>query len=337
MGRHGEARVAFERGLAILDEIREDTGIARERVREKMSEATEGFQEMMMVSSSSGSRGEHKREESGEDGNGGRADPNYEKRGSQHLPRRLDFEFAEAATTHQQHQTPQEEPKKLSITERRGARTLTPINASCGCDNPMLTSTTPDTRTGSGNNDEALPISSVRRGSEKPVTHKHAVLISKKGKGRITHDNDDDGDSYIAELNAYMESYRHSSSEVLSSSLESSQHNNRRPSSASPDNKGALLPQPPHTGATPTGLLPWQHYVREGSLAIGACARENFVVRVEEGKSDKKGRKRRHESEIIVPSPNNMVTTATKNTGGQSSAGMPPQSNQQQSRVCTIL
>lgn len=92
MGSHGEAAGNFQQALAILDHIKEDTGIARERIMEKLSE----------VSETPGMRGGHTplpRQTPGRLGGSG-----------DHTP--------QAAHT--------EDTKQPSITERRGVK-LAPI------------------------------------------------------------------------------------------------------------------------------------------------------------------------------------------------------------------
>ena len=204
----------------------------------------------------------------------------------------------------------QERVKKLSLMERRGVGTLPPIGTG---ENAHISETKP------------------------PPTHKHAVLVSKKGKKRLPLDEDEN--IYNSQLQAYMNSYRDSST-----SLNSSQE------SLAPRKKlNSSLPK--HPGVSPQANFLSESFppfdahlsstsgsrhvnIREGSLAIGPNAREKFTVQtVEEESRGRRGKtKHRTESEIIPSSP---VTPASQRVPQRQQ--LTNTSANQHSKVCIIL
>lgn len=292
MGRFGEAASYYQQALTILDEIREDTGIARERVMEKLSQASEALKEAKIkrerdASLSSDDQEARTREEIHSlTGDTLYAHGNFRE-----------SVFGEENGDHNQMKSPDAAvpAKKISLTERRGAKALPPIKAK-----------------------EAEKLSKL-------PAHKHVALPPTKGKEKLgAHiDIESDHSEYSTKLQAYVDSYRDSggSQGSWSQELQAVRHMDKEIDLHS----AAATPRPSSS-----------HSVREGSLAIGPNARENFTVQtIEEWSRDKGGKRKCHrKSEIIPASPPSSAST------GQSSATTPtnqqPQPTQQ-SKVCTLI
>lgn len=270
MGRFGEAASYYQQALAILDRIGEDTGIARERVMEKLSEATEALQQAQAR------RGGREVSSKGED-------PFTSK----------DFRESVLGEVEEQDRTPlSPKAKKPSITERRGIKALPPIRAT-----------------------EAEKLS--ERPPHKPIV---PPSTSTKGKERLPRIDSESNHSECfsqpdteSDVDAAANTSQGSWSEELAAVRQM--------------DKAIEL----HS-ATPTAR---SHSVRQGSLALGPYARDNFTVLTTEewgmGKGGK--RKRLKRSEIVPTSPSCVSTNSSRTTA-------PPQvetTAQQQSRVCTIL
>ncbi len=350
MGRYGDAITCFQKALTILDQIREDTGIARERVMEKLSEASESLEKSKAAAQQErqdtqdvAARGEprHRTETSrksdkniktkrvrkttldsllaSEDGEGTKMDRQGSVTNSTRDGYR-DSVFSKPEVSSQLGSllspltplptppTTQDSPFRdtpddirPSITQRRGVKALPPINAS----NP----------------------------SKPPPTHKHAITVSKKGKRKLTGKNEErgDGSNYSVELKAYMDSYRDSSGEEGS---HDSSHSSYIQAIKNMD--GPKEPSPP-LGPGGETADPQPQAVREGSLAIGLDARENFTVEtVEEWSEGKGGRKKRQLKKEIIKTSLSAGPSPSQHADGSCNNNTASQPRNQ-SRLCTIL
>lgn len=320
MGRYGDAVGCFEQALTILDTIGEDTGIARERVMEKLSESTEALEQRKEVSQEStlqsrgdeensslpsgtedevaeerqerlrahslpdsqgheapikhsrrklnslvsgkgmklrkAKRGGEKTDHKGGISNGGST---FKKtpRLTSSLPTTTGGRTREASL----HEDKEHANKKLSITERRGAKTLPPIKT---------------TETSLTTKPAATPV------------QKGVLRSSKKGKEKLTEEGEgeESADSTELQLQAYLDSYRDSSDSSWSQGLE-----------ASTDMEQPVLPNTQGPSALPS--------FGEGSLALGPNAREQYTVQTVEVWSKGRGGRKKHEtkSEIVQTSP----------------------------------
>lgn len=321
MGRYGDAVGCFEQALAILDAIGEDTGIARERVMEKLSESTEALEQRKEISQESTlqSRGDEEnsslpsgtedevaeerqerlRAHSLPDSQGHEAPIKHSRRKLNSLVSRKGMKLRKAKrggekTDHKDHKggisnggstfkkTPrltsslptttggrtreaflhedkEHANKKLSITERRGAKTLPPIKT---------------TETSLTTKPAATPV------------QKGVLRSSKKGKEKLTEEGEESADSTELQLQAYLDSYRDSSDSSWSQGLE-----------ASTDMEQPVLPNTQGPSALPS--------FGEGSLALGPNAREQYTVQTVEVWSKGRGGRKKHKirSEIVQTSP----------------------------------
>ena len=197
---------------------------------------------------------------------------------------------------------------------------------------PPLTTPTEDSPFGDIPSDSTRPSITERRGvkalppiqangsTSQPPTHKHAVLASRKGKNKLQQDQrDSEEDSdYSADLKAYMESYI-DSSQGSHSSLAQEMATTGTPKPPSP-----LMP-----GLVGTSEVPAPNMVKEGSLAIGLDARDNFAVETVEEWSEVKGGKKQCQTRKEI------VQTSTPADATPSHADNSTPRNQ--SRLCTIL
>ena len=281
----------FQQALGLLDHIKEDSGIARERIMEKLSRALELLEEVK--------GGEVQEEEmSSRDDKSVESDSSEEMSHTQRreevgsarkkVTRSLSPEFAAVAQTSSSVRgakgmppTPKMPRKNISLQERRGVQEkLPPILTGFKGNQPSPTFPTPSSQKGS------------------------ARLDKKKGKLKKQPSREDsDSNSLNKDLQAYMQSYVHSSNEEEDRNV-------------SPANKPGTS-----TGGS----------VGEGSLAIGPRAKDNFKVREVEGEhvtGKKKGQRPR--SKIVSIS----ETEATSSTGESEHQ---TDSRTQRSKVCIIL
>lgn len=318
MGKYDEAMTCFRQALSILDQIREDTGIARERVMEKLSETTEALQTLKGregVLESPQSTGEEDMQQrdairsklhsiastseeyaqrprmrsrskslsSGEELLKSRRTRN--RAGSLSIivgdADKRGYSLPGLNTTLTAEPTSE---KKISLTERRGVKTLPPIRA---------------------------------KGSELG-TRKHAVLASRKGKQKMHHSEPESGEAsdYSADLHAYVNSYMDSS-------------NTASISSWSQDVQRQLSGLP----AAPPGT----RTVREGSLAIGENARDTFTVQnIQEWGQGRGGKKKqRTRSQIIQMAASPAISTS--NSEPNERQRPIPTSQPTKSKICNIL
>lgn len=189
LGRLTEAAACFRQALGILDQIRQDTGIARERVMEKLSETLEALQAVT---------------------------PTLAAKEIDVEALSTDEEETQEreATRSKLHSIASTEEKpgsslqgggpggKISLTERRGAKSLPPLK-------------------------RAAPPTHSR--------HTPIPLPSKKGKGKMTSQEEEERQSsdYSADLQAYMNSYADSTN-TTSSWSQDFQHHSREPPAATP-------------------------------------------------------------------------------------------------------
>jgi tetratricopeptide (TPR) repeat protein len=181
MGRFGEATTYYKRALKVLDLIRDDTGMARERVMEKLSQASEALQESHKAKRERGpslSSDEDVRSKTPTTRH-----PNHRQSPpSEEVHRNFrESVFGEVLEdnsnpTNHQPQLPTA-PNKVSLTERRGAKALPPIK--------------------------------TKQPETQPPSHKHVVL---QGKERLAShtDTEYEDNEYSDKLKAYVDSYRDS-------------------------------------------------------------------------------------------------------------------------------
>lgn len=333
-GRHGEAIGHFEQALGLLDEIKEDSGIARERITEKLSDALEFLEqtkeaikekaeeedivsegETLEPSDSEMELGAVERDEDKEEGVGNLR--------AKRVTRSLTPEFNVAALYPSSGKKPPRVPvpspkqveknrKELSLQERRGV----------GGKLPSL-------HTGHKGRKSPLPPPS----SLPPLhTRKSPLLsssaeqiparnLSRRGKEKLRQDRSNrDSDStcsFNEQLATYIDSYR-------DSSLDDDADNS---------NFETFL-----GGSSPVPV-PSQDPVKEGSLAIGAKARENFKVQTVE-ESTGKGRRRHRQksrSEIVPTSASiGAQSSSSEQRVGDRETNMRT-NTQERSKICTIL
>ena len=370
MEQYSEAIQYFNQAILSLDDIKQDTGIARERVMEKLSDATEALQLSKQAqktsrslsspdkrSTGSGSsadeqqtasfsRQEHQFESSSHSERVGRSSP-------KRVSRRLSPELNSVATTSVHNHINLE---SLPLPEKRGGF-LPPIDPSRS---PQLTtrhssSTIADQ---DGMHSKTLAASSIG----KRPSHKHATPSHRKGKKhhslpQITENERPPVqplDSYEEQLHTYMNSYKDDGSggSSLSSSSESSLSSEGNQDSG--DQLGAsmfsrhassrsrtkrhhvqkLSPHSPSTSANTTPLHSSPTVVQEGSLAIGPNAREMFTTKTRVVASGQKRRKGRVQTEIV---PRTHSGSRTPSLPRPTRPEHPNSTARQQSKVCIIL
>lgn len=167
LGRFGEAASYYQQALTILDQIGEDTGIARERVMEKLSQASEALEEAKAKLQ------------------GGTTQSSDERREQVRSKAQANAGFRESVygeVVEQDYDQTLPAAKKISLTERRGAKALPPIRAK-----------------------EAQDLSRL-------PTHVVPPSSSAKGKERLVPriDMESDNSEYSTQLQAYVDSYRDS-------------------------------------------------------------------------------------------------------------------------------
>ena len=373
MEQYSEAVRYFNQAISSLNDIKEDTGIARERVMEKLSDAAEALQlskraqktsrslsspDKRLTSSGSSadeqqttslSRLEHQLGSSSHSERVGRTPP-------KRVSRRLSPELNSAASTSVHNRINLE---SLPLPEKRGGF-LPPIDPSRS---PQLTarhspSTTADQ---DGMHSKTLATSSKGKGPSR----KHATPSHRKGKKphslpRITENGRPPVqplDSYEEQLHTYMNSYKEDGSggSSLSSSSESSLSSEGNKDSG--DQLGAsifsrhassksrrkhterhhlqkLSPRSPSTSANTTPLHSSPLVVQEGSLAIGPNAREMFTTESRVVTSGQKRKKGRIQTEIV---PRTHSGSGTPSLPHPTRQEHPNSTAGHQSKVCIIL
>ena len=370
MGQFGETVSYFNQALGILNSIKEDTGVARERVMEKLSDASEALERMKerYTQGEDTPQSPNKSPEcdglctpcsSSDEEAGVRIQNDTPNQLSPVLNRRLSPEFTSAVDSESKNHVDLE---RLPLPEKRGS--LPPIDTS---QSPQMTSIKLST-------DSATTLNSSE---ERKPSKKHVTTAKRRGRlerlpqiseSGSHHSNSKSRDSYDAQLEAYVDSYRESphKNELSSSSSESNllagseQHDGE-----SGDELGASIfsrhaththkqkqrmrsfsPRPPSIieGASPISNK--QQYVGEGSLAIGPNARELFTTetRVIENGQERKKRKRPHvKTEIVAKVPGSPTQQQSSRRGSSQaqtdsrSSNPNTSSSQQQSKVCVIL
>lgn len=307
----------FEQALGLLDHIKEDSGIPRERIMEKLSTAFELLEQKT---------GPIKKEEEEEvvsekressESNDSEMELEYVERdvdekevvGSLHtkkVTRSLGPEFSAAARSPSNGKRSSRMPT-LKTVERNRKELRVPLRERRGV---------------GGKLPPLQPLQTIHKGGESHSPHTPASHLSKRGKEKLQRQpsNGDSDSTFYKEQLEYMDSYRHSSED---------------------DDNFETSPSPVGIpGSSTQGSI-----VNEGSLAIGANAREKFKVRtVQEegakgkGKGAKGHRRQRIRSEIVSTSesPGAASTTSPEQAGGNRGA-QAKTTTQQQSKVCTIL
>lgn len=291
MGRFGEAASYYQQALLILDQIREDTGIARERVMEKLSQASDALQEAKV------------KRERGESLRSDEQDEVRSKENTEHHRNFRESVFGELAKHGYDPTKPPsplsiEPAKKISLTERRGAKALPPIKAK-----------------------EAESLSRI----------KHTVPRS--AKGLVPHaDMESDDSEYSTKLQAYVDSYRDSdglqgsqgSQGSWSQELDAVQHLDKEIELHS----NAGTPRPHSLQSVREGSLAIGPNARVNFT----------VQTTEEWSKGKGGKKKcRRKSEIIPTSPPSSLSTDSTTTPTHQQPTPTAQDGRNQSKVCTIL
>ena len=329
-----EAITYFNLALEVLDEIKQDTGIARERVMEKLSDATEALQQKKSR------RGTPSPKPSDCD-----ASPRL-RNGSTHSLDRIGKEPPRLLPKRHHHHSPemngttetQLNVENLPLPSKRGL--LPPIDPSRS---PQLT-----TRI---NHD----TTSQNEGSRRP-SRKHPKPSRRTGKKqslpRISEGPLVKDSSYEDHLQAYMNSYPKSggdssssesslsggsqdggSSDVLGASMFSrhamKRHSHKR--RASPPK--LTPPSPPllSQGVSPPAA---PLVVQEGSLAIGPNARELFTTRthvVPQGQKHRRHRNPKLQTQIVPK------TVVASGTGSRTPTSQSPVVEHHRSKVCLLL
>ena len=370
MEQYSEAIQYFNQAILSLDDIKQDTGIARERVMEKLSDATEALQLSKQAqktsrslsspdkrSTGSGSsadeqqtasfsRQEHQFESSSHSERVGRSSP-------KRVSRRLSPELNSVATTSVHNHINLE---SLPLPEKRGGF-LPPIDPSRS---PQLTARHSSSTIADQDGMHSKTLAASSKG--KRPSRKHATPSHRKGKKhhslpQITENERPPVqplDSYEEQLHTYMNSYKDDGSggSSLSSSSESSLSSEGNQDSG--DQLGAsmfsrhassrsrtkrhhvqkLSPHSPSTSANTTPLHSSPTVVQEGSLAIGPNAREMFTTKTRVVASGQKRRKGRVQTEIV---PRTHSGSRTPSLPRPTRPEHPNSTARQQSKVCIIL
>ena len=373
MEQYSEAIQYFNQAILSLDDIKQDTGIARERVMEKLSDATEALQlskqaqktsrslsspnKRLTGSGSSAdeqqtaslSRLEHQLESSSHSEKVGRSSP-------KRVSRRLSPELNSVATTSVHNHINLE---SLPLPEKRGGF-LPPIDPSRS---PQLTARHSPSTIADEDGMQSKILAASSKG--KRPSRKHATPSHRKGKKhhslpQITENGRPPVqplDSYEEQLHTYINSYKddRSGGSSLSSSSESSLSSEGNQDSG--DQLGAsifsrhassrshhkhtkrhhlqkLSPRSPSTSANTTPLHSSPTVVQEGSLAIGPNAWEMFTTKTRVVTSGQKRRKGRVQTEIV---PRTHSGSRTPSLPRPTRPEHPNSTAGQQSKVCIIL
>ena len=354
MGKYGEAVTYFKQALGILDEIKQETGIPRERVMEKLSDAEEALQIMKAKQRQRDFSRFHRHLQ--EDGSlattgipGSSSDDSIIRRvnGSpRSLRRRLspelegsgrEEETAEAVAVNGHSGNGEE---RLSLPERRGVGFLPPI----GPHKPSRKHAVPRKRN-SGKQHAQHHLPPLKAGSDSHQHHHHAHQ-QRRSVELKRHDSLD------AEVQEYINSYHDSPVEEgtfrrsSQSGSERSHHGSSRSdvdddARDSGDQLGASMfsrhaPRPNSSRfgesaiATPDSLrgsggLTLSPHVSspcpayEGCLALGQNTRQLYTTQT---RIVKEGRKKRRKTEIVPITPNSATSGATDPGQSPSSAAV---------------
>ena len=368
MGKYGEAVSYFKQALGILDEIKQETGIPRERVMEKLSDAEEALQIMKAKQRQRDFRSHYHLQQGGSGsvvtGTPGSSSDDGSvvrlKGSPRTLRRRLSPELVgsggEAAAVVSGHSGTEERP---SLPERRGVGFLPPI----GPQNPSRKHAVPRKRN-SGKHHHLPPL---KEGSD-AHHHSHHVRHQQQHQHRGSVELKQQ-DSLDAEVQEYINSYRDSPIEEGKFQRGQSSGQSESESSRSSDVDGGarrdsgdqlgasvfsrhaprhnsrLSRSPPDSLRGSSGGLTLPPHVSSpcpaygGCLALGQNTRQLYTTQV---RIVKEGRKKRKKTEIIPITPN----SATSGQSPSVAAAAPPSSSSpsqpkgrtsNQSKVCVIL
>lgn len=351
MGKYGDAVTCFQQALTILDQIREDTGIARERVMEKLSEASEALEKIKIKQ---GERENLDSESTGDEETVGK-----EPRSKLYLTannREVHVKANDGArlssltsvTVTSGEDGPINEGYKDSMfsgfttSPHPGVNEITSTALSPVSPHPGVSEITsialspiPTAQTPNHEQENGKKLSITERRGVKALPPIKAQNLSsvgtlpplpkqnlKKGKQKLSHmDRDaDEASDYSANLQAYVESYNMGSNDSLTSwSQEVEKERNEQADLA----------------ASPPTLTPHPHFLaREGSLALGVDAKDNYTVQTIQEWSQGKGGKKKHHtrSEIICTSSSSPVLS-----DDSIQQKKPTSQPKTQSVLCTIL
>ena len=356
MGKYGEAVTYFKQALGILDEIKQETGIPRERVMEKLSDAEEALQTMKAKQRQRDFSRSHRHLQ--EDGSlaatgmpGSSSDDSiicHVNGSPRSLCRRLSPELvgsgreeegaAEAVAVNGHSGSGEERP---SLPERRGVGFLPPI----GPHKPSRKHAVPRKRN-SGKQHAQHHLPPLKAGSDSHHHHHHQQHQQRRSAALKRHDSLD------AEVQEYINSYRDSPVEEgtfrrsSQSGSESSHHGSSRSdidggARDSGDQLGASMfsRHAPRSNssrfgesaiASPDSLrgsggLTLSHVsspspAYEGCLALGQNTRQLYTTQT---RIVKEGRKKLRKTEIVPITPNSATSGATDPGQSPSSAALP--------------
>lgn len=342
MEQHGDAIRYFNQAILSLDEIKQDTGIARERVMEKLSDATEALQLSKQAQAkptsktmspplpaetvSGAERGTNEQTDSSQHQHGG-SSHSLERAGNgspKLLARRLSPELNSTDTTPTHNHINLE---SLPLPEKKGGF-LPPLEKQGGKVSKELAFSSEDRR----------------------PSHKHATPAKRKGKERQHLPRIDENessavqrlDSYDGQLQAYITSLKEGGSEGSSlhsssnSSLSSggSQGSGNQLGASMFSRHGSRRPTHKHDNSSVPAPLPSSPLVvQEGSLAIGPDARERFTTQTHVVTSGQK-RKSKVQTEIVPKTPGSNGTPLPHSTPLDHPSFT---ARHHQSKVCLIL
>ncbi len=342
MGKYGEAVTYFKQALGILDEIKQETGIPRERVMEKLSDAEEALQIMKAKQRQRDFSRSHRHLQEGSGlaatGRPGSSsdDSSIHVNGSpRSLRRRLSPELvgsgreeeATATVAVNGHSGSEERPP---LPERRGVGFLPPI----GPQKPSRKHAVPRKRN-SGKHQQQQQQHHLPPLKSDSDTHQQHHLHQQRRSVKLKRH-----DSLDAEVQEYINSYRDSPIEEVtfrqsSQSGSESSHGSSRSdvdggARDSGDQLGASMfsrhaPRPNSSRfnrsaiATPDSLrdsrglmlpshVPSPCPAYEGCLALGQNTRQLYTTQT---RIVKEGRKKRRKTEIVPITPNSAISGAT--------------------------
>lgn len=344
MGKYGEAVSYFRQALGILDEIKQETGIPRERVMEKLSDAEEALQLMkakqrqrefgtfqrQLQDSGGGSLLMGTPGSSSDDGGNSRENG----RGTSHLKtvnRRLSPEFERVSGEGAGVGRTDAAEKRPSLTERRGVTFLPPI----------------ETQNSKSSKKHAIVR---KRNNEKSNGDRHLPPLSEGRDNGSSRERTQlkMQDSLDAEVQDYINSYKdreedtHSSSDSDTSQVHNSQSADFKRARNTEDrrvfSRHAQRTNERFNGSPDSlkgsGSSPRFQPVAEGCLALGPNARELYTTQT---RVVKVGRKKRTVVDIVPKTPASVNSEVDQSP---SSSNPQPQQNARtstQSKICVIL
>ena len=372
MQQHSDAIRYFNQAILSLDEIKQDTGIARERVMEKLSDATEALQlsKQAQVTPRSKTRSPFPAETASgsERGANDQTDsPQHQHGGSSHsleragkgspklLSRCLGSELNGTDTT------PTHNHISLPLPEKR-VGFLPPLDPSRS---PQLTARQPPATITSQEAVARVSKEFATSSEERKPSHKHATPAHRKGKERhhlprIVEKETPavrSQDSCDGELQAYISSLKedksegsslHSSSESslssggsqnsgdqLGASMFSRYGSHRSTQKRTEHNTHSQAHSPP-SPSVPAPLPSSPLVVQEGSLAIGPDARERFTTQTHVVTSGQK-RRNKLQTEIVPRNHSSNVNSAPPLPHPTPMEHTSSTARQHHSKVCLIL